>query len=175
VNGTKTVPVIVVSAFATVDSTRIALEAGASAFVGKPVSLARLSQAIEGLQITHPVRVEATVETPDEGIDFGRLLLIGSAGKILPKYADDLERDLEAIELLLESDLDQTLGRIHTLRNTLLLAGDSAAARKLKELESIPGDLKDADEIARRLASVRPDVLEIAAAARARAGSAAEE
>lgn len=134
-------PVLVISAHATAEMRAQILGAGATEFISKPVSQARLRSALADLQLpgrrvqsASPFASEGGNDT-QAGLSLEALLNVGPAEEVLPRFSQDLERGLREANAKLLVDRDSAKAAFHAARSLALLIGARALCGVLQDIE----------------------------------------
>ncbi|MFM1851506.1 MAG: hypothetical protein RIS54_1190 [Verrucomicrobiota bacterium] len=129
-------PIIVVSAYATAEMRSAVIQAGARLFVSKPISRAKLEFALSSLNLGRNTTAAPESE-PGAQLNFDRLLILGPANEILPRFAADVTANFEQARANFDRDPVAAIPEVHKLRTTLLLVGASTAVDLLRVIENL--------------------------------------
>ncbi|MBS0631962.1 MAG: response regulator [Verrucomicrobia bacterium] len=160
-------PIIVISASATTESRKQILAAGATDFISKPVSQTRLCTVLAKLNLTPPPsgKSDGLDQTePDSesaGPEFGRLLMVGPADEVLPRFLRDLETAFEAAKTAVAQGSPESTARLHAVHNLGLLVQARGLEKLLDMLETAVGQGRPKDQLEQILGRVADEIAQL--------------
>ena len=151
-------PVLVVSAYSTTSKRAECLAAGVSAFISKPIDVAKLSAAFEQCVFNSAPALIQTVPAERTTVDLSSLFALGEEAAVIDSFLLDVHEGRSRLAAIWRNEPKKAELLAHRLKAQMMLIRARDAASLLELLEQALNEKWSAEDIARLVDDIKAEL-----------------